>query len=162
MNYNNLDKKIVTAWRITRFIRLIVIVLILGIPTFILSRQVFFPLFAPIIYAVEGIIFIYMIITPFLYPVIEYKQWGYIISDDRVEIKHGIFFIHTTVIPVMRIQHITIAQGPIIRKLGLSNVSIHTASGVFVIEGLSNEDARAITEALKAKLYTRFEAQDNV
>jgi uncharacterized protein len=162
MNYNILDKKIITVWRIIRFIRLIIITLILGIPTLILSQEDFFGLFAPYAYAAEGLIFAYMIITPFVYPAIEYRQWGYIISEDRVEIKHGIFFIHTTVIPVIRIQHITIRQGPVARKYGLSNVSIHTASGLFAIEGLINEDARAIAEALKAKLYTRLEAQDNV
>jgi len=162
MKYNKLDKKIVISWRIVRFIWLIVIILILGVPTILLSQEAFFVAVSPYIYAVEAIIFIYMVITPFLYPFIEYKQWGYIITDDRVEIKHGIFFIHTTIIPVIRIQHITISQGPIVRKLGLSSVGIHTASGAFDIEGLSNDNARAISDALKAMLYTRLEEKDKV
>ncbi len=160
MNYNKLDRKIVTCWRITRFIRLAVIGAVLGVPTLLLAGQDYFAPVAAYVYSIEGLIFTYLILTPFLYPVVEYRQWGYILSNDRVEIKHGIFFIETTIIPVIRIQHITVAQGPILRKLGLSNVNIHTASGAFAIEGLSNADARTIAEALKAKLDTRLEARD--
>ena len=63
-------------------------------------------------------------------------------------------------IPIVRIQHITIFQGPINRKLGISCININTASGQFSIEGISNEDASLIAEGLKSKLYTRLEAQD--
>ncbi len=162
MNYEHLDRKIVTSWRIARLIRFAVTVAVLGLPTLILSRQEYFAPIGSYVYPVEGLIFIYLMAAPFLYPAIEYRQWGYMISKDRVEIRHGIFFVETTIIPVVRIQHITVSQGPILRKLSLSNVIIHTASGAFTIEGLSNENARAIAEALKAKLDTRLEAQDKV
>ena len=61
---------------------------------------------------------------------------------------------------MVRIQHITIDHGPILRKLGLSNVNIHTASGAFSIAGLSNETAKVVADALKERLYTRLEAQE--
>lgn len=160
MSYNNLDKKIITSWRIARLIRFAVIVVVLGLPTLIVSNKDYFVPVATYIYLAEGLIFTYLAATFLLYPVIEYRQWGYIISDDRVEIKHGLFFIETIVIPIIRIQHITIVQGPILRKLGLSKVSIHTASGAFLIEGLSNNSAKAIAEALKARIYTRLDAED--
>ncbi|UWG96561.1 PH domain-containing protein [Dehalobacter sp. DCM] len=162
MAYHHLDKNIVTAWRVARFLRLAVVIVILGIPTLIVARQDFFVRPAPYVYAVEAFIFLYLMVTLFIYPVIEYRQWGYLILDDRIEIKHGIFFIATSIIPVIRIQHISIEHGPILRKLGLASVRIHTASGAFVIEGLAADTARTITEALKNQLYTRLQAQENM
>lgn len=159
MIYNNLDRKIMTAWWIKRLIRFIVILVIIIILYKVISRQDFYKFIAPYFYPVVIFILTYQIISLILYPILEYRQWGYLISNDRVEIKHGIIYIVTTVIPIIRIQHVTIENGPILRILGLSMVNINTASGAFVIEGLSNEEAMSITEALKNKLYTRLEQQ---
>lgn len=159
MKYNKLDKRVLVSWRIVRIISIFVIEVIMVASMIILFKQSFFEDYKIYAFMLSGVISAYMLITLFLYPLIEYKQWGYIISDDRVEIRHGIFFIKNTIIPIVRIQHIAISQGPINRKLGISAIAIHTASGQFVIEGLSNEDAGLIAEGLKSKLYTRLESQ---
>lgn len=160
MLYNKLDKRILVSWRIVRLIIILIIGTILAAATVILYRQWFFEPYIFYAYILDGIILAYMLIALFLFPAIEYRQWGYIISDDRIEIKHGIFFVRNIVIPIVRIQHITISQGPINRKLGISIINIHTASGQFGIEGISIEDASLIAEGLKSKLYTRLESQD--
>jgi len=160
MEYNKLDKRILVSWRIVRLISILIIEAIMITATIILSRQSFFEPYIYYAYILVGIISVYMLVTLYLFPAIEYRQWGYIISDDRVEIRHGIFFIKNIVIPIVRIQHITISQGPINRKLGVSIINIHTASGQFGIEGISNETASSIAEGLKSKLYTRLESQD--
>lgn len=160
MEFNKLDKRILISWRIVRLISIFIIGAIMTTVMIIISRQSFFEPYMFYAHILVGIISLYMLISLYLFPIIEYRQWGYIISDDRVEIRHGIFFIKNTVVPIVRIQHIEISQGPINRKLGISVVNIHTASGRFGIEGISNEDASSITEGLKAKLYTRLEAQD--
>lgn len=160
MEYNKLDKRILVSWRIARLFAILIIGIVLATVTVILYRQAFFAPYIFYAYIFDVIILFLMLITIFLFPAIEYRQWGYIISDDRIEIKHGIFFIKNIVIPIVRVQHITIAQGPINRKLGISIINIHTASGQFIIEGISIEDASSIVEGLKSKLYTRLESQD--
>lgn len=162
MNYNSLDKKVVISWRIARAIRLVFAILFLGIITLILSYQPFFKEIQLIVIAIDTVVILYSLITLILYPIIEYRQWKYIVSDDRVEIKFGLFFIRTSIIPVIRIQHITVFQGPLYRLLGLSKVMIHTASGVFEIIGLKNEDAIQISDNLKQKLQTRLEEKEMV
>ncbi len=124
MLYNKLYRKIMTAWWIKRLIRFIVILVIIIILYKVISRQDFYKFIAPYFYLVVIFILTYQIITLILYPILEYRQWGYLISNDRVEIKHGIFYIVTTVIPIIRIQHVTIENGPILRKLGLSMVKL--------------------------------------
>ncbi|MDF2884511.1 MAG: Bacterial rane flanked domain family [Clostridiaceae bacterium] len=160
MEYNKLDKRIQIAWRISRIIGIVITGVVFGAALFFLARIAFIKPYLHYICIGMGIIVAYMLAALIIYPVIEYKQWGYIITDDRVEIRHGIFFVKNTIIPIIRIQHITVSQGPIIRKLGISIVNIHTASGLFVIAGISNEEAGLIAEGLKSKLYTRLEAQD--
>ncbi len=162
MNFNKLNRKVVFAWRLGRSIGSFIILLILAIPTILLYNESFFQTVASFVFAAEGVILALLILSVIILPEISYKQCGYVISNDRVGIKHGIFFINTVVVPIIRIQHITISQGPILRKLGLSNVIIHTASGMFQIQGLLTEEANNISEALKSKLYTRLEEQDKV
>jgi len=160
--FQKLDPRIIKSWKISRWIRFGFFFLILGIPTLILGQQDFFAEIAIYILTFEALFGAYLIITPFLYPLIEYRQWGYVITEDRVEIKHGIFFIQATIIPIIRIQHVTIAQGPINRKLGISTITINTASGVFKIEGLSDENAKVIAQSLKSKLLIRMKQQQKV
>jgi len=160
MEYKKLDKRILVSWRIVRLISVFIIEAVIAATMFFLSQRSFFEPYIFIAYMIIGIITAYMLMALYLFPSIEYRQWGYIISEDRVEIRHGIFFVKTTVIPIVRVQHITISQGPINRKLGISVVNIHTASGQFGIEGISKEDASSIAEGLKSKLYSRLKSQD--
>ena len=95
-----------------------------------------------------------------LFPNISYKRWRYKIEEDKVEIRKGIYFLDTTVIPVCRIQHISLSRGPIYRSLGLCKVKIFLASGAFEIEGLEEETANIISENLKNQLYIRLEAKE--
>lgn len=97
-----------------------------------------------------------------IYPAIEYRQWFYSISEDRVEIRHGIFFIKNSIIPIIRIQHVTVEQGPIYRRFGLYNVVISLASGNFQILGLSREKAEEISKNLNHRLYARLESEGKI
>ncbi len=159
-NFQKLDPRIITSWKISRWIRFGFLAILFGVPTVILSLQEFFSVIAIPVLVFDGLAAAYLILTPFLYPAIEYRQWGYIITDDRVEIRHGIFFIQTTILPIIRVQHVTISQGPINRKLGVSTIEINTASGVFKIEGLSDSNAKSIADSLKSKLMIRIKKQE--
>ncbi|MHB1483809.1 MAG: PH domain-containing protein [Saccharofermentanales bacterium] len=159
--FQKLDPRVIKSWKISRWIRFGFFFLVLGIPTFILAQQELFTEISIYILIFDALVGAYLIITPFLYPAIEYRQWGYVITEDRIEIKHGIFFIQTTIIPIIRVQHVTISQGPINRKFGISAITINTASGVFKIEGLSDENAKLIAQSLKSKLLIRMQQQQN-
>lgn len=99
----------------------------------------------------------YCLLALIVYPPIEYKRWGYYIDQEKVVIRRGLFFLRKTIIPIIRIQNITISQGPINRHLGLYTVEIALASDSHEIVGLNQETAEAISEGLRAKLYTRIE-----
>jgi hypothetical protein len=159
MNYEKPDLKAITGWRIGRLIGLIIF-LVLGIAASIVVTVVDELSPAALwVYLISGGIVLLNLLGLLILPGIEYRQWKYLITDEKVEIVHGIFFVTTSIVPIVRIQHITVGQGPIYRKLGLFKVTIALASGTFEIVGLKDERAREISETLRARLYTRLDAQ---
>lgn len=159
MEYEKLDKRAILSWRLGRLIGLIIISIILFIGIIITKIFHFSPTIYMYIYIGCGLIISYKLLSLIIYPEIEYRQWKYLITEDKVEIHKGIFFINTIIIPIIRIQHISLSQGPINRKLGLYQVTISLASGAFTIEGLTEEKANKISEYLKSKLYTRLKSK---
>ncbi len=155
MDYIKLDRKAITSWRIGRILRL-PIWLIVCAAAFI--GGMFMPAAGAVIKAGAIVLAVYKIAGIIIYPQIEYRQWGYKISEDRVDIRHGIFFVKHTIVPVVRIQHITVSQGPVNRKLGLYEVEMSLASDNFEIPCLSKEVADGIADNLKSRLYNRLEA----
>lgn len=155
MEYKKVDPKAVKSWRIGKAIQLAVI-LTVTVPVEIgLAGAEWDSVLRIVIMAGALLLALYAVVALIVFPSIEYKQWGYMIAEDKVVIRHGIFFIKKTIIPIIRIQNITVSQGPINRKLGLYQVEIALASGQFSIEGLDRETADAISENLKSRLYQR-------
>ena len=158
MNYEKPDPKAITGWRIGRLISLLIF-LVLGIAASIVVTVVDDLSPAALwVYLISGGLVLLNLLGFLILPGIEYRQWKYLITDEKVEIVHGIFFVTTSIVPIVRIQHITVGQGPIYRKLGLFTVTIALASGTFEIVGLREERAREISETLRARLYDRMEA----
>lgn len=161
-NYKKLDKKAILSWRISGGISFVFfLALLIGIIFFVRNQEEIKE-FVYIFYIGAGLMLTYLLGALIIYPEIEYRQWRYLITEDKVEIRHGIFFVTTTVIPIVRVQHITTSRGPIYRKLGLSKVTIFLASGKFDIEGLSEATANTISENLKSKVFERLNKKDGI
>ena len=56
-----------------------------------------------------------------------YQSLRYAVSENGIEIHHGIFWRHVVNVPRSRIQHTDVEQGPIMRKYGLATLQVHTA-----------------------------------
>ncbi|MEG0292391.1 MAG: PH domain-containing protein [Anaerovoracaceae bacterium] len=160
MEYRNLDVRVKKAWVLSR-IGGILIIAIITVILKVLDFNFEFNLIGNTINGSKAItgffvlLLIYKVIGVIIYPKIEYKQWKYMIGEDKVEIQHGIFYIKHTVIPIIKIQHITMTQGIIFKANDIMEVDISLASGSFSITGLSIDDAREISENLKNKIYLR-------
>jgi uncharacterized protein len=85
-------------------------------------------------------------------PARRYRRWGYAFGGDRLRVVHGFLFHHDTVVPLGRIQHIDVHQGPLMRGWGLARLTVHTAGnhGSSVsLPGLRLADAEAMREAIR-------------
>ncbi|MCX7774268.1 MAG: PH domain-containing protein [Clostridia bacterium] len=89
----------------------------------------------------------------FVRPKLEYRQWCYRITDRYVDIIHGIFFTTETHIPILRIQHMDISQGPLQKGLGLTSVIIVTAGMSHRIKAIEWDAAQALLEDMRNKIY---------
>jgi len=80
-----------------------------------------------------------------------YAAWRYRVTSDALRLDRGVMFRVESVVPYTRIQHVDTEQGPLERLLGLSHVTVHTASGSgssLTIPGLTPEDGHALREHL--------------
>lgn len=161
MEFSRVDKKAKKAWRFSRFIGLLFILLISGCVMLGVmdstEGSVELMLLAGIIC---GVLVLLQLINIFIYPIIEYIQWAYLITDDRIEIKKGIIFKQHTIVPVDRIQHVCSSEGPIQRLYKLATVQIHTAGGDHQIVHLSKSVADELCSKLQNEVSRKLAARN--
>ncbi|MBQ6569626.1 MAG: PH domain-containing protein [Clostridia bacterium] len=150
MDFKRVSKKAKGYWYFSLVLTLILLILpacaatcLLGLPGYIIAGCA---------------LALYLIIAA-VYPALEYIQWAYLITKDRIEIKKGIIFKSHNIIPAGRIQHVNIASGPIMRLFGISRVEIHTAGGVFKIMGLDKETAQQVGDTLHGFISSKLNSQ---
>ncbi len=84
------------------------------------------------------------------WPAVRYRHWTYRMGQDTMELEHGVVFQTHSVIPYFRVQHVDTSQGPIDRRLALSNLKVQTASTATdaYIPGLSTLEAAEIRRTI--------------
>ena len=148
MEMKRLDPKAKTMWRVSRTLGLVIIIGISAGVWFLILREL--SIFSPAVkLLIVGVPVLLQVLNLLIYPPIEYLQWAYLITPDRIEIHKGIFFHSIDVIPISRIQHVTQSEGPIARLFKLATLSIHTAGGSFKIVGLGRDTAQSVADSLK-------------
>lgn len=162
MSSQSLNGKMKLSWRLARLIVLVIAIGVFVTANLILSNYSFWKNIKLYLLVAEGGILIWIILSIILYPIIEYKQWKYEVTKNKVVIQHGIFFLNTSVIPVKRIQHLSVERGPINSRLGLVELCIHTASGAFRIPGLTNDIANHISDSVNEELHHCLNAEKKV
>ncbi|WP_201307623.1 PH domain-containing protein [Companilactobacillus farciminis] len=77
-----------------------------------------------------------------------WNYWTYFIDGRQVELHHGFFFRKQIVIPIARVQNVTLKQGPILRLKKLQKVVVETAAGAEEIAGLDERTADELKELI--------------
>ena len=91
-------------------------------------------------------------------PVRRFRAWGYAMDGQELRVAHGLWTQVHTVVPLGRVQHIDVSQGPVERVWGVCRLVIHTAGTMHsrvVVPGLSRADAEAMRDEIRA--YIRQE-----
>lgn len=160
MEYEKLHQNSKKSWFIARGIWLLIIGGALINGRIFASKYIYetsYHTFKVVIDIVIVIILIFLLLNTFIYPIIEYKQWKYLINKDKIEFSEGIFLIKKTTIPIVRIQHIQVNQGIINRWLKLADISISTAGGQHKIPNIDIEKAERISDYLNNKVKEKVE-----
>ena len=157
--YNKLGKNARKAMIISNLISIITCAIILLVIRFVLNsfsipKRIF------LVYdIVSVIIFFFFIMLAILECTIAYNRNRYKISDVSVEKISGIIFVSKSVVPIRRIQQVSVTEGPILKFFNLCNLQIVTAGGDITIEYLPIEVAEEIATKLRAYINEFAEKQ---
>lgn len=97
---------------------------------------------------VFALITMMVIVFVFIIPRIRYRRWRYEIYEQEIYIQHGILIMTRTIVPMIRVQHVDTVQGPILKRYGLSTVTISTAATTHEIPALTDEDASNLRDQI--------------
>ena len=84
---------------------------------------------------------------------LEWASYRYRVTDDAVEITHGVIVQTLSVLPHRRIQQIDVRRGPVERRLGLATLVLRSAAATTdaTLPGLADGDAVDLRAALLAR-----------
>jgi uncharacterized protein len=102
-----------------------------------------------------GLVFGWGVITVvFLVPG-RWRRWGYAFTDRELHVANGWLTRRHTVVPVSRVQHIDVSQGPLERSAGVATLSLHTAGteqNLVVLPGIKRERAEEIRDVIRSRI----------
>lgn len=150
MDFFRMDKRFKNYKRCKLIIGFILPVIILGIAAIYANTVWGWSIFA----AALLLIIMYVIISP----AIGYLRWSYLIGNSRIEIKRGILRKNHSIIPISKIQHISVKSGPLMNVFSLATVLIYTAGGVYAIKGLTAQKSYEICDKLRDDILNRLSA----
>lgn len=142
---NKIDKDAVKVWKIHAALGEIlwwVIMISLTIVT------VMFDLPEWMLWIGWPLLLLYSYINIFLLPVWRWKRWRYQVYEQEIDLQRGIFIMKRTLIPMIRVQHVDTKQGPILKKFGLSTVTISTAATIHEIPALPEEEGSELRDRI--------------
>ena len=91
----------------------------------------------------------------FLSPGRRYRAWGYEMDFEELRVRRGVWTRIETVVPLARIQHIDVSQGPLERAFGVCRLILHTAGTLHsqvVVPGLARNDAEAMRDSIRGRI----------
>jgi len=150
IDFNPIERSYLTTQRITWGIALFIVVTV-GICMFYfiprLQSQVI--IYSTIVTITGFFIFFWIRDT------ISFRFSGYAIRDKDIMFRHGWLVRRSKIVPLNRIQHVSVQSGPLERRFLLASVSIFTAgSGAadFTIKGITDEKAQQIKSWISSQL----------
>lgn len=87
---------------------------------------------------------VFLFVMAWRWPMISYRHTSWKLDEEGLEIHKGVFWKHQITVPLGRVQHADVSQGPIQRSFDLGTLIIHTAgtqNSSVVLLGLSQTTA---------------------
>lgn len=84
-----------------------------------------------------------------------WERWRFAFTGRELHVAHGWLTRVHTAVPVSRVQHIDLTQGPLERHYGLATLVLHTAGTMHSrvsVPGLARAEAEAIRDQIRASV----------
>ena len=105
--------------------------------------------------AILGGLAVLLLYPALIAPVRRYRSWGYALDQEELQLRHGIWTHIETVVPLRRVQHLDVAQGPLERGFRVTRLVLHTAgtaNSQVVLPGLSRATAESIRDEIRVQI----------
>ncbi|TKD51646.1 PH domain-containing protein [Sphingomonas baiyangensis] len=120
-----------------------------GIGAALFAKDVPLP-WLPAALAVPAVLFLVLVM-----PVRAYRAWGWALAEDELHVAHGLWSRVHTVVPLSRVQHLDVAQGPVERANGVARLIVHTAGtahATVTLPGISRDTAEQLRDVIRAQI----------
>lgn len=104
-----------------------------------------------------GLLVLSAIVYTWIFPRLRRRRFAFEVFEEELELQSGLFFIRNTLVPMVRVQHVELESGPLLRAYGLAEVSVVTAATTHTIAGLTARDA----EEIKRRIGTLARVADD-
>ncbi|MFB5251825.1 PH domain-containing protein [Bacillus mycoides] len=150
---NEIHPDMIKVWKVRALIEEGIGILVILVYLFLMIK---FDWWAWILYVMVGLTVALVPFSYFVFPKLRQRYYSYQLNEEELEIQHGLFVVKRVLVPMIRVQHVTIEQGPIMRKHGLAELHIATAATSHSIPGLTMYEA----EMLKTRIAELAKVSD--
>lgn len=91
-------------------------------------------------------------------PSVRAKYFAYEVEEEEIRITKGIGWISDILIPMVKVQHVELESGPLMRRSDLAHVTVVTAATKHRIYGLERENAELLQRRIA--LWARVREDD--
>lgn len=140
-----IDERMLTVWRISAWpAGLVLLVGAAGCAAGAVWLD--WPWWIALALAVAGLAELWLCVV--ILPPYWLKSWRYEIREEEIALRHGLVFKEYTVIPMVRVQHVDLKQGPVMRRYQMAAVAFSTAAGGHEIPGLALDKAEEVRDRI--------------
>ncbi len=87
-------------------------------------------------------------------PLVRYRHWRWELHEEELDLLYGAWRIVRTIVPITRIQHVSVERTGWTDRFGLVRLHVHTAAGKTTIPGLERATADELRDRILARLRT--------
>lgn len=102
---NEINPDMVKVWKIRAVIEEGIGILVILAYLFLMIK---FDWWAWILYVMIGLTVVFAPFSYFLFPKLRQRYYSYQLNEEELEIQHGLFVVKRVLVPMIRVQHVTI------------------------------------------------------
>lgn len=161
--WQQLDARYVRCMRVAHILDAVVLIALAALVVFV-GPVVFdwrFGRAEPYILLGLGLLVPALLLRAWCWAPVAYRHAAWRCDAVGIEIRRGVFWRRSILVPRSRIQHTDIVEGPLLRRFGLAKLSVHTAGNEFAevdLEGIEREVAFVLRDSLLERASERVDA----
>jgi len=150
VTFQPLEKSYLKVSRIVYILSTMIVIAIIVVLFYFIKK-----IQTPVVMSVTGGVFVLLTLFGWITNTLNFNHSGYALREQDVLFRRGWLVRKIRIVPLKRVQHVSLQSGPIERKFGLASISIFTAGSEladFTIKGITQQTARQLKEWISTQV----------